>query len=152
MMSGKNVKPNIPSTKKTNLPPVNGPNDYNQLDFIGPITENYRIFYILLFNDRFSEWLAASFYKYTDGETAVKFLEQNIRLNGMPKTIRTDKATAFTGRLFRDFSKKQYIKLIYGTPYIHNPTGLVERGAKQLKRNLLTDINACERIGKAPRS
>ena len=95
---------------------------------------------------------AARFGKYTDGETAVKFLEQNIRLNSMPKTIGTDKATAFTGRLFRDFCKKEYIKFLYGTPYIHYPTGNVEQGFKKLKGNLLTDTKPCERIGEAPRS
>ena len=67
----------------------------------------------------------------------------------IPKTIRTDKATAFTGRLFRDFCKKQYIKLIYGTPYIHTPTGLVDRGVRTLKENILTNKKAGERFGKA---
>ena len=76
------------------------------------------------------QWPAASFCTSTDGETAIKFLEQYIQLNGVPKTIRTDKATAFTGRLFRNFCKEHYIKLIYGTPYIHTPTGLVERGSE----------------------
>ena len=117
-----------------NLPPVNSPNEEIQLDFIGPITENHRRFYILLSIDRYSKWPAASFCKYTDGETAVKFLEQYIQLNSIPKTIRTDKATVFAGRLFPDFCKKHYIKLIYGTPYIHTPTGLIERGVRTLKK------------------
>ena len=80
---------------------------------------------------------------------AVKILEQYNRLNGIPKTIRTDKAAASTERLFRDFCKKHYIKLIYGTPYIYMPTGLVERGVRTLKENLLTNIKAGERFGKA---
>ena len=70
-MSGKSIKPNIPYTEKNNLPPVNNPNEEIQLDFIGPITENNRRFYILLSIDRFSKWPAASFCKNTDGETAV---------------------------------------------------------------------------------
>ena len=148
-MSGKSIKPNIPYTEKDNLPPVNNPNEEFQLDFIGPITEKNRRFYILLSIDRLSKWPAASFCKNTDGETAVKIIEQYIQLNGIPKTIRTDKATAFTGRLFRDFCKKHYIKLIYGTPYIHTPTGLVERGVRTLKENLLTNLKAGERFGKA---
>ena len=79
----------------------------------------------------------------------VRFLEQYIRLNGIPKTIRTDKATAFTGRFFRNFCKRHYIRIIYGTPYIHTPTGLVERGVRTLKENILTNIKAGERFGKA---
>ena len=47
-MSGKSIKPNIPSTKKNNLPPVNSPNEEIQLDFIGPYTDNNRRFHILL--------------------------------------------------------------------------------------------------------
>ena len=148
-MSGKNIKPNIPSTEINSLPPLDNPNEEIQLDFIGPMTENNRRFYILLSMDRYSKWPAASFCTSTDGETAVKFLDQYIRLNGIPKIIRIDKATAFTGRLFRDFCKKHYIKLIYGTPYIHTPTGLVERGVRTLKENLLTNIKAGERFGKA---
>ena len=149
-ISGKNIKPNIPSTETNSLPPLNNPNEEIQIDFIGPITENNCRFYILLSMDRCSKWPAASFCTSTDGETAVKFLEKYIQLNGIPKTIRSDRATAFTGCLFRDFSKKHYIKLIYGTPYIHTPTGLVERGVRTLKKNLLTNLKAGEGFGKAP--
>ena len=97
--------------------------------------------------DRFSYWPAASLRKYTDGETAVKFLDKYIQSNGIPKTIRTDKATAFTGRVSRDFCKKHYIKLIYGTP-----TGLVEKGIRTQKDNLLPNIKAGERFGKRHRT
>ena len=148
-MSGKSIKPNIPSTEKSHSPPVNSPNDKMQLDFIGPITEDHRHFYILLSIDRFSKWPAASFCKHTDIEKAVKYLEQFIHLNGVPKTIRTDKATAFTGRLFRKICKQRYIKLIYGTPNVQTPTDLVERGERTLKENLLPNIKAGEWLGKA---
>ena len=148
-MSGKNIKPNIPSTEANNLPPLSDPHKETQLDFIGPITERNRRFYILLSMDKYSKWPVASFCTSTDGEAAVKFLEQYIGLNEIPKTIRTDKTTAFTGRFFRDFCRKHYIKSIYGKPYIHTPTGLVERGVRTLKENLLTIVKAGERFGKA---
>ena len=118
-MFGKSVKPNIPNTEKNILPPVNSPDEEIQLDFIDPITENHRQFYILLSMDQFSKWPTATLCKYTDGETAVKFIELYIQLDGIPKMIRTDKATAFTGRLFRDFCQNHYIKLIYNTLFIH---------------------------------
>ena len=51
----------------------------------------------------------------------------------MPQTIRTDKGTTFTGKKFRDFCKNINSKLIHGTPYMHTPSGLVERGNKTLK-------------------
>ena len=122
-MAGKNIKPNIPSTEKNQLPPLNKPNEEIQLDFIGPITEKNRRFYILHSMDRFSKWPAASFCESTKSQTAVNFLEQYIVLNGITKTIRTDKATAFTSWSFGEFCKENQIKLIYGTAYIHTPTG-----------------------------
>ena len=125
-LSGKSIKPNIPKTEQKCLPPLSAPNEEIQLDFIGPITDQNRRFYILLSMDRYSKWPAASLCKTTDGETAIKILEQYCNLNGIPKTIRTDKATAFTGRQFRNFCKNKFIKLIYGTPSIHTPTGLVD--------------------------
>ena len=135
--------------RKKNLPPLCNPNKEIQLDFIGPITEKNRRFYILVSMDRFSKWPAASHCMSTDGETAVNSLEQFIHLNGIPKTARTDKATSFTGRLFGAFCKRHYIKIIYGTPYRHTPTSIVERGVRTLKENLLTNIKAGERFGKA---
>ena len=124
-ISGKNIKPNLHNTEKKQLPALNKPNEEIQLDFIGPFTEKNQRFLILLSMDRSSKWPAASLCKSTDGETTVKFMEQYINLNGIPKTIRTDKATAFTGHTFREFCKNHHIRLIYGTPYIHTPTGLV---------------------------
>ena len=105
-MSGKNIKPNILSTEINSDPPLDNPNEEIQLDFIGPMTENNRRFYILLSIDRYSKWPAASFCTSTDGETAVKFLDQYIRLNGIPIIIKTDKATAFTGRISLETSAR----------------------------------------------
>ena len=119
------------------------------MDFIGPITAKNRRYYILLSMDRISKWPAASFCKSTESQTAVEFLEQYVNLNGIPKTIRTDKATAFTSRSFSEFCRDHQIKLIYGTPYIHTPTGLVERGVRTLKEILPTNIKAGENFGKA---
>ena len=95
-MSGKNIKPNIPSREKNKFPRLDNPNKEIQLDFIGPITVDNRRFHILLSMERFSKWTVASFCTSNDGETAIKFLEQYIQVNGIPKTMRTDKATTFT--------------------------------------------------------
>ena len=76
-------------------------------------------------------------------------MEQYTNLNGIPKTIRTDKATTFTGHTFREFCRNHHIRLIFGTPYIHTPTGLVERGMRTLKGILLTNKKAGEKYNKA---
>ena len=143
-ISGKNIKPNIPSTETNSLPPLKSPNEEILLGFVGPITEHNRRTYILMSMDLYSKWPAASFCTSTDGEKAVKFLEQYIRLNGVPKINRTDKATTVTESFSEIFAKKHYIKVLYGTPYIHKPIGLVERGVRTLKENHLTNIKAGE--------
>ena len=90
--------------------------------------------------DRYSRWPAACICEAPTGKTAKNFLEQYITLNGLPQTIRTVKSTAFTGKEFRDFCKSLNIKLFYGTPFIHTPTCLVERGVKTLKDYLRTNF------------
>ena len=59
-LSSKNLKPNLPKTEQNHLPPLNSSNEEIQLDFIGPITEENRRFYILLSIDRYNKWPAAS--------------------------------------------------------------------------------------------
>ena len=62
-ISGKNIKPNTPSTEKNQLPLLSKPNKKIQLGFIGRITEKSQRFYILFYMDRFGKWPAASFCK-----------------------------------------------------------------------------------------
>ena len=132
-MSGKSPKPQLPMTEINYLPPVENSNQEIQLDFIGPIKFKHRRFYILLSIDRFSRWPAACICEAPTSTTAKIFSEQYTLLNGIPQTIRTDKWTAFTGKEFRQMCENLHIKLIYGTPYIHTVTELVERGIKTPK-------------------
>ena len=57
--------------------------------------------------DHFRTWPAACLCKTSDGQTDVKFLEQNIQLNGIPPTIRPDNASAFTSHHFREWERKE---------------------------------------------
>ena len=148
-MAGKNIKPQIPMTEINYLPPVEKTNQEIQLDFIGPKRSKHRRFYILLSIDRYSRWPAACICESPTGKTAKNFLEQYITLNGLPQTIRTDKGTAFTGKEFREICKSLNIKLIYGTPYIHTPTGLVERGIRTLKEYLRKNLEEGYNINEA---
>ena len=52
-LSVKNLKPNIPKTEQNSLPPLSASNEEIELDFIGPITDQNRRFYILLSMDRY---------------------------------------------------------------------------------------------------
>ena len=149
-MSGKSIKPQLPMTEINYLPPVEKPNQETQLDFIGQIRFKHRRFYILISIDRYSRWPAACICEAFNSKTAKNFLEQYIVLNGIPQTIRTDKGTAFTVREFRQTCKNLNIKLIYGTPYIHTATGLVERGIKTLKDLMRTNFQDNCNLNEAP--
>ena len=139
-MTGKSNKPQIPMSEKNYLPPTDKPNEEIQLDFIGPIRFKQQIFIILISIDRYSRWPAACICEAPNGKTAKTFLEQYILINDIPQVIRTDKGTAFTENVFRSTCKKVNIKLIYGTPYIHTATGLVERGIKTVKDLMKTNL------------
>ena len=139
-MSGKSIKPQLPMTEINYIPPAEKPNQEIQLDFIGPKRFKHRRFYILISIDRYSRWPSACICEASTSKTAKIVLEQNILLNGIPQTIRTDKGTAFTGKEFRQMRKDLNVKLLYGTPYIHTATGLVEREIKTLKNLMRTNL------------
>ena len=67
-------------------------------------------------------------------------MEEYVTLNDLPQTIRTDKSTAFTGKLYKKLYKSLNIILIYGTPYIHTPIGLMERGIRTPEEYLRTNL------------
>ena len=66
-------------------------------------------------------------------DTVLKFLNEYICINGVPKTIRSDNGTAFTSENFKKFCEKLGIKHITGLPNLHTATGLVERTVQRLK-------------------
>ena len=90
-----------------------------QLDFIGPITETNRRFYILLAMDRFSKWPAASFCTSTDGGKIWRFSQETLHQVKLRDSV---------------------------YPYTHRSG---KTGVRTLKENLLTNSKVWERFGKA---
>ena len=84
---------------------------------------------------QYSKRPAGRFCETTDGQTMAGFPGQYLILNRIPKAFRTDKATAFTGRSFRELCKNHHIG---SYAKHHTPTELVERGLKTLKETLMT--------------
>ena len=138
-ISGRSVKPQIMMTEINYLPPVENPTEEIQLDFVGPKRYKHRRFYIIISFDRYSRWPAACICEVPTTKTAKVFKQQYILLNGIPRVIRTDKGTAFTGKESRQVCKNLHIKLKYDTPYINTATGSVERG-KTLKDLMMTNL------------
>ena len=85
----------------------------------------------------------------TDRKNSKKFPGTIYYIKRVTTNHRTDKGTAFTGKEFREICKSLNIKLIYGTPYIHTPTGLVERGIRTLKEHLRTNLEEGYNINEA---
>ena len=125
-----------------NYQPAERPNQEIQLDFIGPIRYKQRRFFILNSIDRYSRWLAACICEAPTRKTPKTFLNQYILYNGIPQITKTDSGMAFTGTKLGTMCEGLNIKLIYGTPYIHTATRLVQHGIKTLKdlmRTILED-------------
>ena len=74
------------------------------------------------------------------GKSAKSFLDQYKIPNGLTQTIKAEKSTAFTGEEFRKFRRNLIIKLIYGTPIKHTPTGLVARGLETRKNFMRANL------------
>ena len=110
---GKNLKPSIPKNKTSQLPPLQDSNEEVRLDFAGPITdENLKDAYILASVDRYSRYPHAKAYNNCDAETAIQYLNQYIKFNGIPRNLGCDQAQAFKSRQFKIFCKDNNIKLI----------------------------------------
>ena len=111
-VAGKSVKAQIPKTELNYLPPADKPNQEIQLDFAQTKRFGQRRFHQIISIDRFSRLSVFTI----------------LTINGLPQMIRTNKGTAFTGKEFRGLCKSLNKKLVYGTQYIHTPTGIVDSG------------------------
>ena len=149
-MSGTNIKLKLPSTEKNQLPPLKKPNEEMQLDFIDRVTKQKQRFFILILMDRISKWPAASVCKTTEWQTAVGVFERYLNLHGIPKIIRTDRSTSFTGRMFRDLCRRKSPDKAYIRPSaIQTPFGLFERNVRTLQELLLTNKKTSEKFSRA---
>ena len=134
---GKNLKPIIPKSKTTNLPPLYEPNEEIQLDFAGPISdEHQKDSYILASVDRYSRYPHAKVYHNCDTETAIEYIEKYIKFHGIPRNIRCDQAQAFKSRQFEIFCNNHNIKLILAPAGDHRANGMIERLIQTIKRRL----------------
>ena len=108
------------------------------MDFAGPIpfknhTDNH---YIPVSVDRYSRFPTIQVYKNCDTSTAIEYLEEYCRFQGIPRSIRCDQAQAFEFRDFTVYCKDDNIKLILAPAGDHRATGMVKRLIKPIKRKL----------------
>ncbi len=115
-------------SKKDTLPPNKTVNEEIQLDFLGPLNnEKGHKQFILVAIDNCSKWIWTKVTRACNTKTAIRLLNRIKDESGVPQSIKTDNATAFTSRKFQDTVNRFHIIHRFSTPYVHAPIGTVER-------------------------
>ena len=136
--TGKNIKSNVPTTQTSELPALSEPNEELNLDFAGPLDNNWgKNKYILLCIDRFSKFPSAKITSSTSSNTVIEFLQDYFNLHWIPSSIRVDHPSCFTSQDFKLFCSSFNIKLIFCTVGDHHSNGLVEKLVHTVKIKLL---------------
>ena len=140
--AGKNLKCLKCQKNFGKIPETNQPNDEISLDFTGPF-QNARKQkkYLLVSNDNNSGWPDAMFLPNPTAEKVIEFLLEYIAKNGIPKRIRTDPGTVFTGDKFKAFCREKFIQHIVCPRRDHRGNGKVERLIRTVNERLRTNRN-----------
>ena len=134
---GKNLKPMNSFKMYTSLPLLNGPNEEVHLDYAGPLSDSVRNqVYILVAIDRYSKYPSAILTKTNGANKILKFLENNVFTQSIPKAIRTDQDSGFKNKAVDQFCKSKRINHIFCSVGDHQGCGLVERAIQTIERKL----------------
>ena len=121
----------------TTLDAVVEPNEEIQLDFAGPLPdENDTEVYILVVVDRFSRFPYAKVVTNNKADTIIRFMQNQIVNQGVPRAIRCDQAQGFRAKKFLIYCKSNNVKLIFAPVDDHRAMGMVERLMRTLKSRL----------------
>ena len=113
------------------------PNEEIQFDFAGPLPdENDKKVYILVGVDRFSRFPYAKVLTNNKADTIIRFMQNHIVSQGVPRAIRCDQAQGFRAKKFLIYCKTNNIKLIFAPVDDHRAMGMVERLIRILKSRL----------------
>lgn len=98
------------------------------LDHLGPMEstrKNYK--HILTIVDAFTKFVWIFPVKSTTSEETMKKLQLLTATFGNPSRVITDKGTAFTGSMFKDFCRDENIEVVHTTTGVPRGNGQVER-------------------------
>ena len=108
--------------------------------FAGPFQNAYKQKkYLLVSIDNNSGCPAAMFLPSPSADKVVEFLLDYIAMNGIPKRIRTDPGTVFTGAKNQQFCKERFIQHTMCPIRDHRGNGKVERMIRTLNERLRTN-------------
>ena len=136
---GKNFKVISGKQHYTTLDAVVEPNEEIQLDFAGPLPdENDKEVYILVGVDRFSRFPYAKVVTNNKADTIIRFMQNHIVNQGVPRAIRCDQAQGFRAKKFLIYCKTHNIKLIFAPVDDHRAIGMVDKSNRPYK--LASDV------------
>ena len=87
-----------------------------------------------------SRWPVAKICKKTNHESVITFLKEYTNIYGVPKSINTDKGSAFISKEFSKYCNENNITRKYGTANLHTGTGLAERTIQSMKNLLKANL------------
>ena len=141
--AGKNLKCQISSTeKKTNIELPQNPGEQIQMDSTGNLnSKQYECTpFILVAADSNSRWPVAKVCENTNHKTVTTFLQEYFYIYGVPKSIKTDRGSAFISTKISKFCNGNNIFRKYGTANLHTGKGLAERTIQYLKHLLKANL------------
>ena len=140
--AGKNLKCQIPSTEKTKIEQPENPGEEIQMDFTGNLNSKHfeHSPFILIAVDSNSRWPVAKICKNTNHGSVKTFLKEYTNIYGVPKSIKTDKGSAFIAKEFSKYCNENNITRKYGTANLHTGTGLAERTIQSMKNLLKANL------------
>ena len=102
------------------------------IDYAGPFEGKM----FLLMADPHSKWLEIQMTNSTTSLAMIEALHKSFSTFGLPKTIVSNNATAFTSSEFSEFVKKNGIYHIFTPPYHPASNSLVERAVQTFKEGM----------------
>ena len=136
--AGKNLGCQIPSTK-TKIEPPQNPREEIQMDFTGNLNSKHF---------EYSPFILVAVYSNSRWPVAKEYTN----IYGVPKSIKTDRSSAFISKDISKYCNENNIIRKYATANLHTGTGLAERtiqSLKNLKANLEDGINLRDSLDKA---
>ena len=138
--AGKNIKTILRQKQVGKLPSCSENNQEIAIDFAGPFQNAIHARkYLLVSIDHFSGWPEAKFLSKPTTDNVIEFLRNYISRHGIPKIIRTDPATIFRSRKFKEFCNKWLIKHIECPISDHRGNGKIERLIRTINERLRTN-------------
>ena len=113
------------------------------MDFMGPLPLSNNYDYLLVVIDRLTSMvhLIPTTVKVTATEVAKIFMQEVVRLHGMPESIVSDRDSKFTSKFWRELHRALGIKLLMSTAFHPQTDGATERANRSIGQILRSVVS-----------